>query len=51
MVFEFLGLTRFSENGDAEWILGDLRIADFELELELSEGYMPRLTRVQRVGN
>ena len=51
MVFEFLSLARFSEAGDAEWILGDVKIADFELKVEWAEGFAPQLTRLQRVSN
>ena len=50
-IFEFLGLTRFgsSENTNAEWLLGDIRIADFQLDISLLEDLTPILTHVKLV--
>ena len=65
MIFDFLGLTRFKEgsnegfnegssdgNGrDVSWILGDIQIADFELELDPLKDFLPQLVGVQYVAN
>jgi len=55
-VFDTLGLTRFNETGsaqinDMEWLLKDVKIAEFELDIDPLDDFTPRLARVQQIAN
>ena len=52
-VFNLLGLTRFGEGGNREvsWILGDVQIAGFELDIDPLKDFNPQLVGVQHVAN
>ena len=55
IVFDFLGLTRFSQAGvqtdNIAWLLRYVKINDFDLDIEPLDDFVPQLIQVQQITN